>query len=101
MSSSPASSEPTPSMKLKDKLQFTNKSDEIKTIATLQSFAYFWKNLELWVCTMLVECPEESHKEWYKTWKGYERFNFGNPQAPASLITVCIMENPRDEFNVL
>ena len=101
MSSSPASNEATPSVKLKENLLFTNQSNEIKTIASLQSFAYFWTNLELWIRAMLVECPEESHEEWYKTWKGYERFDFGNPQTPASLITVCIMENTRDEFNVL
>ena len=100
-SSPPTEEEATASVKLKQPLQFTNSTDEIKAIASLTQFAYFWENLEIWVRAMLVECPEEYNDDWYQTWKGWEKFQFRDPTTSSSLISVCIMENTRDSFTIL
>ena len=93
--------ESKPTAKMKTPLLFENETDEYCTIVTQENFWTVWKQLEIWVRAMIVECPEERHDPWYRKWVGYKKFHFDDPKTSMALVTVCIMENMENEYNVL
>ena len=58
-----------PLMKMKYPILFNNRTEDF---AGIDIFYKFWKELEIWVQTMLIECPKEWHDKWFTmSKKGY------------------------------
>ena len=96
--------EPKPTTKMKDPeipILFTNKSDEFSSILSLSNFHKFWKELEIYVRSMLIECPEETNDPWYTKWQHLKKFQFSDPATPSSLVMVCIMESITNQYTFI
>ena len=82
-------------------LLFQNGTEEVEGIFNMNSFHYFWIDLDIWVWAMLIECPEEAHDpSWYDKWEEYKKFGFDKEGTSSDLIKVCIMENTKDTFHI-
>lgn len=82
-------------------LTFTDGSDKLSCIISLDTFYIFWIELEIYVRSMLVKCLEEAHDAWYKKWTSWEQFNFSNPATPTSFISVCVMEDSMQDYTAI
>ena len=104
MSTNNEMTEPESTAKMKppdDPILFSNNSEDFEMELDFNNFHLFWKELEVYVRSLLIDCPEETTDAWYKKWKALANFKLSEPQQSSQMITLCIMESFDNEFTIV